>query len=187
MTAGEDEEYVATNPPCADEWESPFAESIRDWLLANGVNWNHVCAWPEIKVDIDPEGVLFQVEMFYRNKDDKLELMRGLGDSALTTMNTFRHKVRIDPELLAAYQHSYQRTHSAGAVTRAAVERFLLHHPPAIRVHEGSSLVWVIENQLDGPELTQMLRQLEAILPGVAVSLVSGVHAVFAGPGKKGS
>lgn len=169
-----------------DDWDSPFAESIRDWLLANGVNWDHVCAWPTIKVDIDPAGELFQVEMFYRNKSDKLELMRGLGGSLLTTMNTFKHRVRIDPDLLAAYQHSHEKTHASGTVTRDAVERFLLHHPPAIRVHEGSSLVWVIQNQLDGEELAAILRQLESILPGVRVSLVSGVHAVFAGPGPRG-
>lgn len=178
MTEAED--YEATSPACADEWENPFAESIRDWLVANGVNWGHVCAWPQITIH---QLELFSVEMFYRNKSDKLELMRGLGNSTLTTMNVFEHKVKIDPDLLAAYQYSYEKTHSVGAVTREAVERFLLHHPPAIRVHEGSSLVWVIENQLDGPELAAILRQLETILPGVNVSLVSGVHAVFAGPG----
>lgn len=183
MTA-EDDDCAATNPTCADDWESPFAESIRDWLTANGVNWDRVCAWPQI--DIDEAGDFFRVEMFYRNKDDKQELMRGLGGSVLTTMNTFRHRVRIDPDLLAAYQHSHEKTHSGGTVTREAVERFLLHHPPAIRVHEGSSLVWVIQNQLDAPELAAILQQLEAILPGVNVSLVSGVHAVFAGPGPRG-
>lgn len=166
-----------------DDWDSPFAESIRDWLVANGVNWDRVCAWPQI--DFDEDGGTFRVEMFYRNKSDKLELMRGLGGSLLDTMNTFEHRVRIDPDLLAAYQHSYEKIHSSGSVTREAVERFLLHHPPAIRVHEGSSLVWVIQNQLDAPELAAILQQLEAILPGVRVSLISGVHAVFAGPGPR--
>lgn len=171
----------------ADEWESPFAESIRDWLVANGVNWDHVCAWPQIKIVENADGSeSICVEMFYRNKSDKLELMRGLGDNVLTTMNTFKHRVRIDPGLLAAYQYSHEKAHDNSALTRAAVERFLLHHPPAIRVHEGSRLVWVIQNQLDGEELAAILRQLEAILPGVNVSLVSGVHAVFAGPGERG-
>lgn len=183
----DDEDYVATNPMCADEWESPFAESIRDWLVANGVNWDHVCAWPQIKIVENADGSeSIYVEMFYRNKDDKLELMRGLGDSVLTVMNTFKHRVRIDPELLVAYQYSHGKAHDNGALTRAAVERFLLHHPPAIRVHEGSSLVWVIQESLESDELAMLLQKLEGILPGVNVSLVSGVHAVFAGPGKTG-
>lgn len=182
MAEGDNEE--ARGYGHADDWDDPFAESIRDWLIANGVNWDRVCAWPDIEVSED--GQAFTVEMFYRNKSDKLELMRGLGGSLLTTMTSFEHKVKIDPDLLAAYQFSHRKTHSASAVTREAVERFLLHHPPAIRVHEGSRLVWVIQNQLDGEELAAILRQLEAILPGVNVSLVSGVHAVFAGPGERG-
>jgi hypothetical protein len=164
-----------------DDWDSHFAESIRDWLIANGVNWDRVCAWPEIEVAEDGES--FTVEMFYRNASDKLELMRGLGGSVLTTMRRHRHTVKIDPDLLAAYQFSHRKTHDSSAVAREAAERFLLHHPPAIRVHEGSRLVWVVQNQLEGDELAALLRQLEAILPGVRVSLVSGVHAVFAGPG----
>lgn len=166
-----------------EDWDDPFAESIRDWLVANGVNWDRTCAWP--KIEVDDEAGTFRVEQFYRNKTDKLELMRGLAGSLLTTMNTFRHAVRIDPELLAAYQHSRGEVHSDGRVTRQAVERFLLHHPPAIRVREGSSLVWVIQESLAADELAAVLARLEQILPGVKVSLVSGVHAVFAGPGMR--
>lgn len=182
MTEGDNDE--ARGYGHVDDWDDPFAEGIRDWLVANGVNWDRVCAWPQIEVSDDGES--FTVEQFYRNKNDRLELIRGLGDGLLTTLNRYRHSVRIDPDLLAAYQHSYGRTHDSGTVTRAAVERFLLHHPPAIRVHEGSSLVWVVQEALNGEELAAMLRQLELILPGVRVSLVSGVHAVFAGPGPKG-
>lgn len=173
-------------PPPPGREDSPpggigsFTEPIRDWLVANGVDWRQVAAWPAI--EIDPGGGYFTVELIYHDQDGHSALMRGDGAGCLTRPTPFEYRVPIDPQLWEAYQHS--RPHAAESAKWDRFERWLRINPPAISLRGGETLVWVIrEKDISMADTAAMKRALEAELPGVNIVVVTGVDAVFAGPG----
>lgn len=161
-----------------EEWCHQFAESIRDWLVANGVDWDRTVAWPEIVLHDDGT---FEVEQFYRNKDGLDELLHGFGSGALVTLNRYEYRVPIDPDLWAAYQHT--RTGLPERLRREALERLLRHSPPAININGGETLVFVVRTPMEADVLKLARDAMLAEVPGVNVVFISGVDAVFAGPG----
>jgi len=163
-----------TAPACLFDKEDEHAEGLRDWLIANGVDWNHVVAWPQLEVDART----FRVEMFKRDADGRPELCHG-PDQTLVYLAEFEHQIGIDPELLAAYLHT--RPKALKQRERDSMLRWFLHHPPAVMVGRGETLIFVTEERMGAEDLGQIQHHLSVSLPGIKVVLVSGVSQVIAG------
>lgn len=157
------------------EHDEHVSETLRDWLLANGVDWDHVVAWPELEVT--DEHIL--IEMIKLGPNGKPELCRG-PEAVLTHLALHPCTVPVDQEWLAAY--NYTRPKALAQRARDSIMRQLLHHPPAIMVGKGQTLVWVTSDRLAQDELQRIQQHLAATLPDINCVVVSGVDQVYAGP-----
>jgi len=155
-----------------EEWKS---ETLREWLIANGVNWDRVVAWPDLAVD---DSTIY-VEMFKYGPNDQPEICHG-PDVLLTHIVQVPHTVKVDPEFLAAYNHS--RPKALEQRKRDSLLRWLLHHPPAVMVGRGQTLIFVGGEEMQPEDQEAVQKHLQAQLTGVNVVIVTGVSQIIAGP-----
>lgn len=157
----------------SDQWQQHFAESIRDWLVANGVDWDSVICWPQLDVYDDH----FEVEQIHKDEHGRTELMHGSGGGILTTMVRYEHRVKINAELLRAYEHS--RPDALDRQRTERIEQFLRNCPSVIKIEPGRRLVWVTRDHCDPEQSESVYKALRSRLPDFQHTLVTGVDTVM--------
>lgn len=155
-------------------------DPLKDWLIANGVDWDSTPAWPQVV--IGQAGTLL-VEQFHRDSDGHPTIHQGGGGSVYSEMREYTLTVPPDPRFWAAYQHSRpiaKRRAELGALARDLRSlgypdgRSLVVVIPA----SGDSLAVFTSEQVDSKQGDRIVRELEWLLPGVCIGLVGGIAGI---------
>lgn len=158
----------------------PYADPLKEWLEANGVDWDRVIAWPQIVMGQLGE---LGVEQFHHDEAGRVTIHRGSGGSVYTRLHYYPLAVRPDPEFWAAYQHS--RTIALRREELRQLARDLRGlggnsaGPVVVVLAEGDSLMFVTSDRPPTDQIEKVTDALKAILPGVQVTTVSGFQTVM--------
>lgn len=163
--------------PCCRAEESPqrHDHAFMEWLAANGIDWRHVVAWPQIEIT----GQTLRIEGFQRDANGQVETVHG-PERVLIRMVEYPLVQAPDPGWWEAYQHT--RPQALEQRKRDEIQRWLMHHPPAVMVGRGQTLMFVTQDHMSIEDMQTAREHLQPYLPGVEVVLVSGIAGVLVGP-----
>jgi hypothetical protein len=167
---------------CAVDYQE-FVDPLEHWLKANGVDWDHVIAWPQIELDREL-GVL-KVEQFHLDDRGRSTIHRP-GSWTYTGLHEYPLAVEPDPAFWAAYSYSrpiakrYRELEQLGREIRSwgllADDRAPV---TMVTTATGDTLMFLAANPIPNADAAKHAEVLKALLPGVQVLIVSGFETVL--------
>lgn len=168
-----DETYAVCAPP--EDEAGPTDHRLRDWLAANGIDWNTVVAWPQIEITEDT----LRVEVFQYGPSGQPEIVRG-PERGLVRMAEFLLAQAPDPDWWAAYQHTRPQALEQRKIE--GIRSWLMHHPPAVMVGRGQTLIFITQDHMPVDDMQAVRLHLKEYLHDIEVVIMSGISQVIAGP-----
>jgi hypothetical protein len=163
------EPQPASGPPIG--YTPNPVDPMRLWLEANGISMDAIPMWPEIEIK---DGQM-RVELLPRWDDQEQHQMLG---QPFTYMSAWLPLVEpLEEATWEAYDRCRDR-----AMAERALEKLARNGAAVLAVIPGDNLTFVTQQELDMSTMEDVREHLERALPGVTVTILTGVDTVVRAP-----